>query len=417
MEEEMENHYDDDHPKKRLRIDAYWDIVNSCRATLSDRLWLRNVLYKAKKNEILPADKVMRMIGDLGVAASLQGFVLTKFVKSAMAAEPFDYLGGTIEFCPSPSPDSLERIFKNLVDPPGRYYFIYFSDDASYSVRRPDGSVCMFNVDISKCDASHTKHVWKALRATLPPWMHDDYDRLVGQLLLPIKVYDVTEKNRRCYLKPKGPKLYSGSTLTTVTNNMANLLIAMSLAESEADNADKIIESAEAAGYIYKVQTCDDLYDLQFLKHSPVYDVTGRMRAVLNIGVLLRMTGTCKGDLPGRGDLEARAREFQFALLRGAYPRVHSPLIDGMKNSCAVEEVRQEVQLRVDDHIGLYRTAATEDHFTVDSHELLARYRLTGTQEKVFVETLGSMEFEEAYSDDSTAAILMKDYEITTSYL
>jgi len=413
----MDEHYDDEHPKKRLRIDAYWDLMESTRATLTDRLWLRNVLYKAKKNEILPADKVMRMIGDLGVAASLQGFVITKFIKNAMAGEPLEYLGGVIEFCPSPSPDSLERIFRNLRDPPGRFYFIYFSDDASYSVRKPDGSVAMFNVDISKCDASHTKHVWRALRSTLPSWMHDDYDRLVEQLKLPIKIYDVSDSSRRCYLKPRVPKLYSGSTLTTVTNNMANILVAMSIFESNATTDIEIIAAAEQAGYIYKVQTCVDIYDIQFLKHSPVYDTTGRMRAVLNIGVLLRMIGTCKGDLPGCGDLEARGREFQYALLRGAYPRVHSILLDNMKSSCRVSGVRDTIQVRVTKEIGDYRTAATKEHFTVDTHELLARYRLNGTQEKNFVDTVGTMEFGEHFSDEATATILLKDYDITTSYL
>lgn len=100
-QQEAEDHHDDPHAKRALRIQAWLDIARD-RSDI-EYLWLKKVLYKMKKNEYAKHGKMARMIGDLGVPASLQGFRLTKVMKEAMAGEPIDYLGGRIEFCPKPS--------------------------------------------------------------------------------------------------------------------------------------------------------------------------------------------------------------------------------------------------------------------------------------------------------------------------
>lgn len=412
--EEARLHHADPHVKKALRVQAHRELVET--GTINKRLWLKKVLYKMKKDEIAKPGKIPRMIGDLGVAASLQGFRLTKYLKDAMASEVIHIHQGAIQFCPTPSPDALATVFQKLIDPPGRFYFVYFSDDACLSVRGPTGRVRTYNLDISKCDASHTEHIWMALREMLPERVVPDYDILVDQLKLPIEIRDVNAPYRSVILRPDGPRLYSGSTLTTVTNNVANQLIALSIAESRASTPEEITEAAAQCGYIVTLQECHRMYDIQFLKHSPVYDTRGRLRALLNLGVLLRLSGTCKGDLPGRGDLTERAREFQYGLLNGAYPNVSFALIEGMKNATRRPDVRSSIIDTVRKTLQ-YTTDSTSEHYSVSDVEVYARYSVDQPAVDQLNAVLSSFSTGLAFSNSATAAILYADYGLETTFL
>lgn len=415
--EEAAAHYDDPHPKRHLRIQA-WKDMGEDRQDLK-RLWLRKVRYKMKRNEYAKTGKMARMIGDLGVPASLQGFRLTHFIKQAMASEPISYMGGTIEFCPKPSPDKLQRIFKNLMRPEGKFYVVYFSDDACYSTYGPDGTVHCYNLDISKCDASHTEAIWIALRHMLPPHVRADYDVLVDQLCLPFYIGDCNDPThkRRVYLEADGPLLFSGSTLTTVTNNKANIMIGFSLAESGAIGERAIAKAAEAVGYIVTVVDCsEDFHLLQFLKHSPVYDTAGEVRALLNPGVLLRASGSCKFDLPGQGPIEVRAAQFQYGLLQGAYPNITFELLTKMKEATGVQGTTELMKKFVEQHIGEYHTQATKDSFTVSNAEVFKRYELSTVQVANLIKGLSETRYGMFYSDEATAKILLDDYGLTTTF-
>lgn len=333
MIDECEEHHADPHQKKELRIAARGDLIGE--NLYFDNTWMqlgRSTEYKLKTMEVAKPGKIPRLIGDLGVHASLQGFRLTYFMKKAMANNPIHINGGIIQYCPSPDPFCLEEVFHNLIDPPGRFYFVLFSDDSCLAYRHGD-KILRFNVDISSCDASHTESLFNALRALFPSLLQPEVDKLIDQCRAPITVYDRNVKRRKVKLEPKTPRLYSGSTLTTIINNVANILIAHSISNSTITCAVDVIKAAARTGYIVTCEDCDDWHKLQFLKHSPVRCSDGVVRPLLNIGVLLRLSGRCKGDLPGskKTPLEVRAKTFQASLLRGAYPKASFTLIDRMK--------------------------------------------------------------------------------------
>lgn len=429
QEEECEDHHDDPHGKMRLRIQALIDVKNNQvykhDCGLYSRLWLRIVDYKMKKDEFAKPGKVPRMIGDLGVAASLQGFRVTEFLKRGMAiANPNHLRVGdlTLRFCKTPSSEELEDIFEKLINPPTKYYFVYFSDDSCLSIRHHDGTVSTFNIDISGCDGSHTSAVFDALIAITPEEAREDVRILVEQCTLPIRIRFKGGTGRdKLVLQPVDsltgkptPRLYSGSTITTVINNLACILGAVAVQEAGAETADAVIASFATAGYKVTVDVCRDYSDIQFLKNSPAYDITGELRSLLNIGVLLRTYGTCKGDYPGssKESLQARHDAYQAGLLRSTYPRVTFPLLDAMKqnfDTAPAIDVSRAVAAQLEGK-ALATHAAT---FSDD--EVFRRYRLTGTETAELSE-LAQLSFGQYYASHGISKILEKDYGLTCAF-
>jgi hypothetical protein len=370
--------------------------------------------------EIAKPGKAPRMIGDLGVHASLQGFRITKFIKEVMAQRPIEINGGMIEFCPKPDPASLSRVFENLINPPGRFYFVYFSDDSCLALRTKSGKVLRFNVDISSCDASHTQALFDALIAITPDEHKGDIRRLVDQCKTPITIRDCVNRRRFVRMTPKTARLYSGSTLTTIINNLANILIALSISFSDIQNAADVVASAARAGYIVTCEDCSNWHQLQFLKHSPVLDTEDNIRPLLNIGVLLRLIGTCKGDLPGSSKvpLRTRAQVFQAALLNGAYPRAHFRLIDNLKKNSPLPSAHKTLYEKSNAVVSKeleYKVVDSEldPVFTVSSSEVFARYGLSDLEICEVETEMGSCGIGDHYYSSGTDKILQADYGLT----
>jgi hypothetical protein len=314
------------------------------------------------------------MIGDLGVSASLHGFRLTEFFKRAQSCEPFHYLGGVMEFCKSPDPFEMQRIFHNLIQPTGRFYFVYFSDDSCLSIRHSDGTVHMYNLDISSCDASHGPSVFQTLIEITPDALKDEMAILVEQCKAPLRIVSNADKNNVVLLKPKRPMLYSGSVITTAINNLANFMIGMAIAECVYESPLDIERAAMSTGYI--VTGCLPLEfpeDLQFLKHSPVQDLEGVFQPLLNFGVLVRASGTCNGDLPGTKNMSLgeRAIRFQRGLLRSSYPRASFSLLDFMWEAVGEGDFFETSEFD-------WKVVKNDDFppFVVDDNSFLRRYRL-----------------------------------------
>lgn len=350
MEQELDEHYDDPHSKKGLRIQGKNDLDES-----GDRysdVWSRtqHVLLKQKTDEVLPRDKLTRSIGDLGVEASLQGFRLMKMYKLAQEHEPFYLNGGLIEFCPSPSVATLSAVFDKLLNPPGRFYFVYFSDDSCLSLR-VKSKVHLFNLDISKCDASHSPAIFQALLDTTTGEPRKAMQCLVDQCCLPVTIKG-TGKGEKIVARFKEIKLFSGSTITTSINNLANILIALSISEctfTEEHIAGRLTAAGERVGYILKGTTpLKHLHELQFLKHSPCFDCNGILTPMLNLGVFLRLSGSCRGDLPGskKIPIEERARLFQGSLIQSTYPYTHFPMLENMRHNFSSSDTKTSSLLR-----------------------------------------------------------------------
>jgi len=252
---EAREHHADVHPKRLLRIDAYQSMIEDGRIFTCPTWIERAVTGKEKPDEIAKPGKYPRIIGDYGTEASLLGFRLVEFLKKAQEFEPIEYLGGHMVFCKSPEPDKLVGIFEKLISPPGRYFFVYFSDDSCLSVREGN-HVFMYNLDISSCDSSHGPEVFRQFMRLFPDRADEAATLLVEQCFTPVKIMSVDNPRDYLTLQPVTPFLYSGSTITTAINNFACVLFMASIAERGDFTPDGIISGAAYAGYILTVQQC-----------------------------------------------------------------------------------------------------------------------------------------------------------------
>jgi hypothetical protein len=415
---EVCGHISDPHAKRRLRELALAEIQD--QGIGEDDLWLEKecVIIKIKPFELAKFLKGARTIADMGVKASLQGYRLTESMKYAFA-QCFTTIGGhQMEFIPKPTAEDMTRVFRLLYHPPHRSIFFYFSDDACYAVHTPDG-IKRFNIDISKCDISHTPRLFDLLVLLTPPAHRDNMRRLVAQCAADLRInapeqrIPLTFGKLRVLLRSrdKKPHLLSGSTLTTLINDLANILIASTFHPVRYPSKYNLEVAAKRSGYLVTVEVCHTIQDLQFLKHSPVITTAGDLEAILNLGVLLRATGTCSGDLPGRGDIVLRAQQFQRLLLHGMYPRAHFPLIDAMKakveHAYAPDKLTEQILARIGP--SFRPTPHLREQF-FSSAEIGKRYRLSDAHMHELTDLLGSAGHGDTVSCHAARVILLKDY-------
>jgi hypothetical protein len=318
-------------------------------------------------------------------------------------------------------------VFERLIDPPGRFTFVYFSDDSCLAIRTQAGKILRFNVDISSCDASHTKALFDAYVRIHPERLQADARKLVRQCEQPITVVDLNNKRRKVCLKPLEPRLYSGSTITTAINNLACQLIGLAISEATINCKEDVVAAAEKAGYIVTCIDCEDWHQLQFLKHSPVYDTTGSLQPLLNIGVLLRLSGTAKGDFVGcKGEsMKTRVDRQQSGLLQGAYPRAHFPLINRMKKCCEGGDTKKlsaktarQLQAAIESRLELKVSfSGDEGHFSVSSEEVYKRYLLTPLEIAQMDYDFALMGYGGHYASSATNKIFLTDYGLNARYL
>lgn len=417
-EQEMYKHHADPHEKRALRIQAHDEMIEENVCCQFNHIWLRDILWKIKPQEWAKYGKKPRCICDLGVSASLRGFVLTNILKFAQNSEPVDYMDGTFAFCKSPDPFELKRHFDHLLNPPGRFYFLYFSDDSCLSIRDQNGDVQWFNLDISSCDSSHSPALFEALVSLMPnDTTKNDMKALVNQCKATLRVVSCADKEVKIKLKPKQPILMSGSTLTTAINNLANLLIGLSIVKSFVaapigQTNESMVAAAARVGYILTgCEALETFHDVQFLKHSPVQDRLEQWHPMLNLGVLYRASGTCNGDLPGskHEPFDSRAQVFQRSLLNSAYPYLDFDILTAMRNA-----------------VGSGRTVPIKDFewkVTADSYKyplthipldnILKRYRLEWCE---YQELLDIASYGTGWYFNTTGAskVLLKDYGLET---
>lgn len=411
-------HHADPHDKKDLRIQAWLELLETGR--VAEKLWLKQATLKMKKNEWAKHGKNPRMIADLKVPASLQGFILTDMYKKAQSKSPAVESAGTRHFCKSPNEAELQYVFDEMESPSGASFFAFFSDDSCISIRRPDGTVFRANLDISKCDASHGPAVFRRFINNCPEGSARDTARnLVAQCKQPLRVYDKANSKNYVQLKPISTILLSGSTITTAINNVASdaLGYSITLKIRETGKCDKeTIQSAAAdVGYYLTVDECEILEDVQFLKHSPVLDTAGAWRPLLNPGVILRFSGVCQGDLPGNSkhSLEERGKAFQASLITGAAKFASYPLVDNMKRSAAganrkLKSLTDKVVAKSFQH---KITTEVREVRTFYANDVYRRYRLQESEIASLDDVFGNASFGEFYCGSGAAKILELDYD------
>jgi len=426
--EEAEAHHADPHIKRIPRINAYKHVID--HGLVMRRIWNlpgKGVEYNCKRSEYAKFKKTVRCIADMGTPASLQGFRLTAALKRAMFEEPLFLYGGCIMFCKSPSTEALRHVFKELISPAGRFFFVYFSDDACFALRRDDGTILRMNIDITSCDASHTRALFNLYIKIHPTRVQGDAAALVAQCEQPIRITDLNARygrhKRRLILKPKSPRLYSGCTITTGTNCLACILMIASIVaqiDTIRTGAD-VVRACAIAGYLVTSLDCTDWHQLQFLKHSPVLDLSGEIQPMLNLGVLLRLSGTAKGDFPGtkKETMKVRVDRFQAALLQGAYPYISFPLIDRLKANCATNAVPHKGVDPLVAKMLSYRVVESEERtlLHVSSAEVYKRYQLTPHEIVELDDGFGGCGYQDHFASTGTDKIFNLDYGLNAKYL
>jgi len=251
-----------------------------------------------KPGEIIAAPGKARMIADLGVSNTQVTACQIPHVKDAMGV-PYFVGPHEVRYIGSPDHDVLTDLFKWLMDPPtGGLRMCYFSDDCCFSVKCRDG-VLWANGDISQCDGSHRSGLFNLVEQFLTTNVDGTRSEFFGSIT---KAFSLLQnqfvvrnahnaKEKKTY-KFNEPKLYSGSTLTTVVNNFASLAMFFSLVKlvpdpslvTRSQYAAAYALAAEKVGYIVKCSVCETVEQLQFLKHFPCRGSDGNYHAIMSIG-------------------------------------------------------------------------------------------------------------------------------------
>jgi hypothetical protein len=295
------------HQKFRLRKPAWQDDI--CRGgQYKHKTWIvKNngyVVIKTKGRELAKPDKYIRITYDLGTPASLAAGFAVERIKEILSQIVASVHG--CEFVKSPDLAALTATFENLINPRQDAYFCYFSDDSCISIVCIDG-VFRANIDISSCDASHRRAVFTILRQMCKgnTYLEALIERAIAQCENDLIIRSTVNPRHKVKFSVSEPILYTGSILTTLINNIANLMIyaairtQMDLRKFRVSECKAmIVDAARSAGYIVTIDVAHNVQQLQFLKHSPCYAVSGNLVPVLNLGVIGRTMGSCWGDLP-----------------------------------------------------------------------------------------------------------------------
>lgn len=408
------------HPKKPLRV--RWDVDRRDRGLMEDNrigTELFGVDIVGKPGEALADGKKIRVIGNLREdAAAVLGYYMDD-VKSAFAEE-FVYKGCMAKFIKKPSEGTLMEVFLGLMAPEHRLVMYYFSDDSCVGIRCSDG-VFYCNMDVSACDGSNYDFVFDTLeRAMTVESIHaKDVARCFAQLN-ERGIVRSTQSSRKAVMVPVSKVLYSGSVLTTSVNNMAEILMFISMADRlgtcTIEDAPGFIEGAAAnAGYLVKVQECRFGEDIQFLKHSPVRGIDGEWHPVLNAGVLLRNFGRSWGDLPGRAchSFVERARAYNSDVVKSYVHAGNTAVFRAFRTRFIVSETHEG-------HRGMRYLEATGRYLgservrlggcEVDEESFRRRYDISAQQLEEFLHVVRVLEVGTAYSSSVVDAFMRADY-------
>lgn len=421
FEEAALQHHADPHSKRELRIYAWNQLTLFGDQFAGCYMDVDTISFKY---ELAKMGKYPRAYCNLGIHSSLRGAWLMEQMKIAQSRNPVRMHGGIMEFVKTPNVPELRHAFQELINPSGRYFAAVFSDDSCLSVRH-EGKVYRFNLDISGCDASHRPALFQRFRETFPVDLRDEVDALYQQCMKPCFLPSYSDPRNYVLLLPLVPFLPSGSVLTTAMNTFA-VFCAIERIMSRPFPAGPILakeiqqRSAEV-GYYLTVEQCDDWHELQFLKHSPVYDVDGRIQPVLNPGVIIRMFGTAHGDLPGHGPLDPRFREFLSQTLHGAVPYLDTPFFNTMKRKFPRKSFTNAVTAEKIAGVVADDLAFKVDHshktpiIRVSTDELFARYPdLDALDIQVLLEEYANLDVGQFLAHHALDVILQKDYGLAT---
>lgn len=328
------------HVKQKLRLKAISELIS--KGEMLNTIFMKDIKGKIKIPEFAKAGKKPRLIGDFTCPGSLLAGFLVPCLKAAFG-EPVVIDGSRFRFVYTTDVSELDMIFSEM-DSSIFDEYVFFSDDMCAKVKI-DGKYEWFNLDISSCDSSNGPDVFD--RAC---WFFDDHfdhGKLLSDAVLQCKqrlVIHHPNKSVREIItaRPSQPIEFSGTQLTTILNNIASAAICISISDrlrkGYIENFEKTVSAAAlAVGYEVTKQSCRDLGDVQFLKHSFYRNNDGGISSFVNLGPLMRSAGTCWMDLPFNSkqgeSIEDAARFRNWAVLQGFRNSGLSPFTEKLMSS------------------------------------------------------------------------------------
>jgi hypothetical protein len=312
LEEVFKTAHIKEHHLYKARVHAWLDLCSSNHPMLEGHFMGidKNAIIKSmlKMPEIAKLGKNGRMLGDFSIPGSLLAAHLIGPLKQCFS-ERYEDTNCVIYFAKSTDASYITDLVTDMLSSE-KDFFIYFSDDMICRVR--DGHEWrLFNLDISSCDKSNGQGVFSRLADLLGenPENSDVIARAIEQCALPLEVRNPSGK--KMGIKEKivawigGLLESSGTSLTTILNNIAAASICLSIAWHLRNNlyktrdiTERISKAAFAVGYKVTCEKADCPAGLQFLKMSFYYDPEGRVQSYLNLGAIIRSFGTAWMDYP-----------------------------------------------------------------------------------------------------------------------
>lgn len=302
------------HAKKKLRERALDDLQKAGREFgFCDTFMDKPVALNLKKGEFAKPGKPGRIVCDLGTQASIRSGWLVSIVKDVCAQLPDIVPAGRLVYVQSPDRDFLTHTFREMLTD---NRFVYHSDDSCLSLVCTDGMLWC-NLDISSCDSSNGPEVFRELLQFVPVTHRCEIEELLRQCASPCRVNHTALDYR-----PVEYFEYSGTTLTTLLNNVSSRCIGEQILRryelgTRVEMLAYVRRVLDECGWKCTVEVADIPEKIQFLKCSPHLSVDGFYYSTLNLGVMLRCFGQRYGDLPGRGNMEARAVAHNCGLTAG----------------------------------------------------------------------------------------------------
>lgn len=363
------------HPKRRLREECLKIMLAD--DSVGEECWTVSNLLSQKPDEMLEdksVDKVRgcRTIINLGTPASLQTVPWSASVKEAKAFKEFKYKGCTAVFVASPACSKVTDALLSVWDSKYPVRLIIFSDDAVLAIII-DGERHVYNIDLrlndlckgdelfecfmrcNRCPQDVMKAIWAQIYA---PLRIDSYDRKSSILLVVLKAW-----------------LQSGIGVTSDVNTDTHFFAFVNVVDklSTIRCIEDVRSAYEDLGHSITWERCHKIEHMQFLKKSLVW-TAGGYRAMLNLGVIFRASGTCRGDLPWSGSIADRARDFQASLMNGLLHGVVNKTLDYLKGSGSVRE------LDVHKYVNAYNDGDLDVEVVVEDEDMFRRYDLTSSE-------------------------------------
>lgn len=361
-------------PKKEIRRSEIKQLLES--NAIAKSVWLKSVWWKPKrleraKKSTAAKPKYIRMIVDCGVGASLQTVPFAARVKKMTDGVRVDYKGCTCIFYASPKPETIANEIQRLWSSTHDVMLLYYSDDAVIAIKIL-GELRIFNADLSSNDSCKTEALIENLLSCAGA-----SDEVTTAVRLQIKAtIRIISKDRKSVIlfKPLETYLQSGIGITTTVNchtwlcEFVNIVDNINVIHSPLD----LIKVCELVGHKVTLEECHVIEDVQFLKMSVVKTTDSTYQAILNLGVILRASGSCKMDLPGRGDMATRARDFQAGLMNGLLTGIGYQPLNKLRGTGKAIKVDWRSASG-----SLYARDLEQAEKNYHSHDFYRRYRLS----------------------------------------